>query len=258
MEVLEKPELDEPILLAAWPGMGLLAFKTVLYLVEKLEAVSVGTTESENRFAMKGISVSNGLVDKVTLPQSRLFFRAETGEQDLLLLLGDEQPAPGKEWAYAHEILQDMEELGARRLITFAAMPQKIDHRAEPGVWGAATHARMLTRLREHDVKIMSGGTVTGINGLLLGAAKQRGWEGYCLLGEIPLFMTQMENPRGCRAVLEKVASLFDIDVDLKELRLLAHASSSQLDHILQHLEEQHAREDMGEGDDEGHGPLLN
>jgi proteasome assembly chaperone (PAC2) family protein len=244
MKLREKPRLRKPILIAAWPGMGLVAYKSVSYLVEKLEPRPLGAIDPQDRFPIRAISISNGLVKSPSPPEGRFYYHTGLGEHDLLLFLGDEQPIDGKEWSMASELLADAEHLGASLLFTFAAMPCRIDHHSRPGVWGVATDRALLQRLREFGIRIMSEGSISGLNGVLLGAAKQRGWEGYCLLGEIPLYATQMESPKTCHRVLEQVCAMTGIEIDLEELMLQGEVTATQIDLIIQKLSQQENESD--------------
>lgn len=261
MQLSAEPKLSEPILMAAWPGMGLVALKTVAFLVERLGAEPLARVAPESRFAVSGIAIEDGIVAPTTLPESRLFFHQTDGRHDLLLFVGAEQPVSGQEWSLANEVLKTAERLGAKRLYTFAAMPCRIDHHREPKVWGCATDEALLRELERHDVTRMKDGSVTGLNGVLLGVAQHRGWAGCCLLGEIPVYATQMENPKSCHAVLKRVCSLTGLDLDLEELRIQGEAMAAQLDVIFRKLgqsSEQDADvdEDADDGSDEE--PILN
>ena len=63
-------------------------------------------------------------------------------------------------------------------------------------------------------------GTISGLNGLLLGVAMERGIEGICLLGEIPVYLSQfpIPYPKASRAILEVLLSRFGLGLDLSKL----------------------------------------
>jgi proteasome assembly chaperone (PAC2) family protein len=58
-------------------------------------------------------------------------------------------------------------------------------------------------------------GSITGLNGLLIGAAKRRGIEGICLMGEIPDYLSRMPfpYPKASKVVLETLAKLMGITI---------------------------------------------
>ncbi len=74
-------------------------------------------------------------------------------------------------------------------------------------------------------------GSITGLNGLLLGLAKKRGFEAVCLMGEIPDYLSGVPfpYPRASRSVLELLSKILKIDIDLNPLEEL----ESQIDEII-------------------------
>ena len=44
------------------------------------------------------------------------------------------------------------------------------------------------------------------------------GFEGVCLLGELPYYMVGTDNPKSSLAILEKFSHLWDITLDLSDL----------------------------------------
>jgi len=63
-------------------------------------------------------------------------------------------------------------------------------------------------------------GTITGLNGLLLGVAKARGLPGICLLGEIPIYIAQfpVPYPKASKSILEVLAAKLELTMDLRKL----------------------------------------
>ena len=59
---------------------------------------------------------------------------------------------------------------------------------------------------------------ISGLNGLLLGVAKERNIEGICLLGEVPMYVTRMPNPMAALAITKVLTTMLGLEVDLTEL----------------------------------------
>ena len=70
---------------------------------------------------------------------------------------------------------------------------------------------------------------IAGLNGLLLGVAKEREIEGACLLGEVPMYASQMQNPMAALAVLKVLTKMLDIEVNTTELTLLADETKEKM-----------------------------
>lgn len=63
-------------------------------------------------------------------------------------------------------------------------------------------------------------GTITGLNGLLLGLARERNLEGVCLLGEIPAYISQFPTiyPPASQSIVEVLARYLGIEIDTSRL----------------------------------------
>ena len=70
---------------------------------------------------------------------------------------------------------------------------------------------------------------IAGLNGLLLGVARERGLEGICLLGEVPSYTTRIPNPKASLAVLKVLLKVLEVDIDLAELAKIAEESDQQM-----------------------------
>lgn len=106
-------------------------------------------------------------------------------------------------------------------------------------MWGVATHAELIEILREFGVHIMSYDHISGLNGSLLGMAKMRGIGGICLLGELPYYATQIENPRASKAVLEVLGNMLDIHLVMTELENLAEYTEAEIERYMRQIKEE-------------------
>jgi uncharacterized protein (TIGR00162 family) len=234
------PHLDNPILIAAWPGMGNVAVRAASFLREKLHAEEFAEIEAGDFFPLSGVTIRDNLVDEPRLPKSKFYsWRSRRPAPDIMIFIGDAQPSSGKEYAFANLVMDIVVQFGVERLYTFAAMPSNIGHTQVPRVWGVATHAELIEILREFGVHIMSYGHISGLNGSLLGVAKMRGIGGICLLGELPYYATQIENPRASKAVLEVLGNMLDIHLDMTELENLAEYTEAEIERYMRQIKEE-------------------
>src|SRR3989338_2511283 len=199
LSLTKKPRLRKPIMICVWPGMGEVAFKLGVYLRDKLKMVKFASLEAPELFPPTGIWIQNTIIQ---LPKSGAgkfyFFKNKNATNDIILFISDAQPLLEHAYDYCKRILSLGKELGVKRILTFAAMPQAIDDATTPEVWFSVTHKKIIEELEALKIglKLLAAGQVSGLNGLLLGMAKESGFEGICLLGEIPLFTIQIENPK--------------------------------------------------------------
>jgi len=73
---------------------------------------------------------------------------------------------------------------------------------------------------------------IAGLNGLLLGVAKERDIEGICLLGEVPIYATRIQNPMAALAVLKVLTRMLGIEIDLDELAQLAVETGEKMKQV--------------------------
>ncbi|MEE9365319.1 MAG: PAC2 family protein, partial [Dehalococcoidales bacterium] len=73
---------------------------------------------------------------------------------------------------------------------------------------------------------------IAGLNGLLLGVAKEREIDGICLLGEVPVYATRIQNPMAALAVLEVMTTMLGVEVDLDELAQLAVETKQRMKQV--------------------------
>ena len=70
---------------------------------------------------------------------------------------------------------------------------------------------------------------ISGLNGLLLGIAKERDIEGICLLGEVPSYASRIQNPMAALAITEVLSRMLHIKVDTTELAQIASETKDRI-----------------------------
>jgi proteasome assembly chaperone (PAC2) family protein len=253
INIVTEVELHDPVLIAAWPGMGHVALKAYVYLHEALRAQNLAFVEEPEFFRLPGINIQDGLVQSTLLPQSGFYYwKHPGGSGDILFFVGDQQPVGGKEYQLAEALLNFAGSLGVKRVITAAAMPTAINHYQNSRVWVTATHEELLSELSPYCDRVLREGQISGMNGLLLGVAKQMGMEGFCFLGEIPFYTTEIENPKASKAVLDVLNRVLSLEISLGELEELANQTEKEIDHYLLELQQREQEEEKQTEDQEG------
>jgi len=230
----EKPSLRNPTLIAAWPGMGMLARMSADYLIQQLDAKQF----AEIRSPSNDIYFKDGMGE---LSQYRHRFYYSNGKQsDLIVCSGEIQPQSLSELQeLANQVLDVAEEFGAKRVYTFAAVPNP--HDVKPRVFGVVNKPELVEFLRENGVQLVSGdGRITGLNGLLIGIAQQRKIEGICLLCEIRYL--DIPQPRSAQTVLNTLTKILGIEIDLSELERQAEEMEQKIEKIREHRTPQEDR----------------
>lgn len=243
---------SDPWLVAAWPGMGTVALTAGAHLVRALEAEALAELGGRAYFDLDHVEVAEGIASAARPPRQQLF-ALRTPRRELLALLGEAQPSHRGADLCAG-IVSAAAERGVRRIITFAAMAGQTHPQDEPGVLAAATNPALRDELARHGAQPLAEGQISGLNGLLLAVAAERGIEAACLLGEIPYFAAGVPNPKASLAVLRVFASVAGLRLDLTALEEESRAVEEQLVHLLEQLSavgEHVARHLSGEEDRE-------
>lgn len=216
-------------LVAAWPGIGNLSLIVTRYLREKLEAEEIGEIEPFTFFDPIGVMVKDNIVEAPQFPEGKFhYWHNPAGKKDILFFISDEQPS-FKGYDLANFILDIAKKFKVQRVYTFAAAIAKIHHTEQPKVWGVATDTRLLDFIKAFDVVLRGRLQIAGLNGLLLGVARERGIEGICLLGEVPSYTTRIPNPKASLAVLKVLLKVLDVEIDLADLAKIAEDSDQQM-----------------------------
>jgi len=227
------PKLKAPYLLACWPGMGNVALRAGIYLKNQLKAEELAEFETLEVYQPAEITVEHGLVKIPEAPKNKFYFWKNVyGENDLIIFLSEAQPDLDKGYIYGHRLLEFVQRYTIKKVFTFAAMPVPITHLEKPKVWAVATDLFLLEELHRFNVQIMPEGQISGLNGLLLGIAKQKKLSGICLLGELPLYTIQIENPKASQAVLEILTATLGIKIDYTELEHYAQRLEQEIEKL--------------------------
>jgi len=235
--ILKELHIKQPIMLACWPGMGYVAISVAKYIQRYLKAEKFAIIDAIDYFQIPGISIQKGLINPISLPSNTFYFW-ESPEKNLIIFISESQPVPGKEYPLAQQVIDVAERYGVNTIFTAAAMPIEMSHKDTPSVWGVGSSEEVINRLTQYGLKLMKNGRISGMNGSLLGVAKERGIDGICLLGEIPYYTVQIENPRSAKAVIEVFSMLTGIPVATAELDQLAQYMEQEVDNYLQLLQE--------------------
>jgi proteasome assembly chaperone (PAC2) family protein len=112
----------------------------------------------------------------------------------------------------------------------------------------AGTDASLAQDAFSKGCDIMREGTITGMNGILLGIAKLKGMNGYALLGETSGYAL---DPKASEALLIMLEKLIGVSVDMKELEERAKEAESALQSVETLRRQQQGRAEPGESSEE-------
>jgi len=219
-------------MLAAWPGIGNVSIIVASYLLRQLKFKDLGEIEPSVFFDAIGVVARDNIVEEPQFPQSQFYYwKNKAGSSDIILFIGEDQPLT-KGYELANCVLDVAERFQAKRIYTCAAALSRIHHTEQPRVWGVVTSQHMTEELEKYDLMQRGNLQIAGLNGLLLGVTKEREIEGICLLGEVPMYATRVQNPMAALAVLKVLTKMLGIEIDVSELAQVAEETADRMKQI--------------------------
>jgi proteasome assembly chaperone (PAC2) family protein len=253
IRLYQEPQLENPILVASWPGIGNIGIIAVDTLRGALAAEEFGEIEPWDFFYPKQVLISKGVLESLEFPSSKFYFK-RAGAKDIVFFVGEEQPTEGgrmyaegrKAYYMANLVLDVAEKFECRRVYTSGAAVALIHHTTKPRVWAVPNNESLIPEIRGYrntalmsDIEGRGGhGNITGLNGLLLGVAKKRGFEAICLMGEIPVYLQglPLSYPKASKSVLEVLCHSLELEVSLDKLDELDQKVQQRIEEFYQQI----------------------
>lgn len=246
----KEPQLKNPILLCGWPGIGKIGLIAIDTLREQLKAEEFGEIEPYDFFYPTEVIIKDGILEFLNFPPNKLYFKS-TNKCDLIFFIGDEQPsderggyARGEKGYYLAKLVCEVGlRYGCKRIYTSGAAVAQIHHTSNPRVWAVPNTPDLIDEVRTYENTILMSeiegrgaqGTITGMNGLMLGVARAFGIDGICLMGEIPYYLQWLPFPwpKGSKAVAEVLTKILSIKIDLSLFDTYIQEVEKNVDRIL-------------------------
>jgi len=253
IRLYREPELEKPDLIASWPGIGNIGLIAVDTLREQLQAEEFGEIEPWDFFYPRKILIKAGILESLEFPSSKFYYK-KLREKDVIFFVGDEQPTDGgrvyaegrKAYQMADLVLDVAEKFGCRRVYTSGAAVALTHHALKPRVWAVTSKDDLNKEVKSYQNTVLMSeiegrgdlGSITGLNGLLLGLAKKRGFEAICLMGEIPDYLSgaPFPYPVASKSVLEVLTDFLGIEADFGALDDMAVRVNDIIDGIYEQL----------------------
>jgi len=219
VQVYEKPNLTNPVLIEGLPGIGFVANIAALYLIQELKAKQLAEIRLSS-FQDIAITADEG---KVRVPTNELYYYKgkNNGERDLIILYGNTQALTTVgQYELCGSVLNLAKEYGCRYVITLGGFrrEEKIN---TPKLYCAASDPETLKEARNLGAEIIEG-QIFGVAGLLIGLCKLWDMRGFCLLGETLGFYPDAS---AAREVLNAVCKMLHLNVDMSRLEVAVEAT---------------------------------
>ncbi len=210
----ELPNLRTPYLICGFPGTGYVGKMVVDHLIHELKAVLLASIYCTS-FPPRVIIGTDGTVD---LTRNSIYYskHCEAHKDDLVFVTGDAQPVSAEaEYYLAEEILKIVTQFNARQVFALGAYITGA-FAEKPKVYCMTTDIETLQSLSYQNIAHLDNGSVTGMNGLVIGIAKLFDMKGVCLLGETSGYVI---DAIASKNILESLMSTINLKVDMESLR---------------------------------------
>lgn len=225
-----EPALTNPDMIVGWPGIGNIGLITVDTIRQAVQAEEMGEIEPWDFFYPSKVIIRGSILTDMEFPTNKFYYK-RLANRDVIFFVGEEQPA-GRESMYAegarayemaNMVLDVVEKFGCGRIYTSGAAVAITHHALKPRVWAVANQKEILNELKGYPNTVLMSevegrgnqGSITGLNGLLVGAAKRRKCPGICLMGEIPDYLSRVPfpYPKASAAVIDVLSSVLNLNI---------------------------------------------
>ncbi len=226
-----EPELNHPNMIVGWPGIGNIGLITVDTIRQAVEAEELGEIEPGEFFYPNKVIIRASVLTEMEFPTSKFYYK-RLANRDIILFVGEEQPATRESmyaegpraYEMANMVLDVAKKFGCGRIYTSGAAVSITHHTLKPGVWAVANQKSLLAELKKYPNTILMSqaegrgnhGSITGLNGLLVGTAKSRKFPGICLMGEIPDYLSRVPfpYPKASLAVIDVLSNILNLNIN--------------------------------------------
>ncbi|HEX5613677.1 MAG TPA: PAC2 family protein [Acidimicrobiia bacterium] len=226
LDWISQPTLHRPALLAAfegWNDAGDAATDSLRWLMRRFDSELIATMDADEYVDYQAtrphVEIVSGTVRSVTWPSTNVFAVALPDDRDLVVVMGAE---PNLRWpAFCTDILDAADTLGCEAVVTLGALLADTPHSRPPRITGTTADESLLAQLSMRRSRYEGP---TGIVGVLHNAAREAGFAASSLWVPVPHYVAAPPNPRATRTLLEHLATLLGLALDLTDLDISAAA----------------------------------
>ncbi len=235
----DTPEGKLPTMLVAfagWPDAAEAATRAVRFLVRKLRAKRFAEIDPEEFYDFTHVRPHSRVNRRgeriIRWPQNDLYYYSPKDEsRALLLFMGTE---PNLKWRTYSNILTTVaqrHEVGL--IVSLGALLDAVPHTREPRVTGGASSHELTQKAEWLGIKNSGYQGPTGIHTAFTDACTRAGMTHASIWGHCPHYVNTSPDPKVSHALLTRLRSLIDIDVDLEELHIAGSAYQEEVTKVI-------------------------
>ncbi|MFH1379684.1 MAG: PAC2 family protein [bacterium] len=235
IKIHKKVSLSKPVLLAGWPGMGNVAIGAMDYFRQKLKAEFFAEINMNKYIMPESILVTNGLAAMPQPPRNYFYYI----ESPPVMFFESETQFSGEAgMGLMKSMIQFCNDMNVQRIYTGAAFSLPASHKEPSEVYGVGTDEKIIEFYKKYSVKPMGEGQISGLNGMLIGYAKEAKIDAVCLLATMPVYAVNFPNPKASKALIEVLMKMTGIEIDLDEIDEAIEQMEQKMESIEQNLKE--------------------
>ncbi len=203
--------LNEPILIAGFPGLGYVGKITVAYMSRQLGAKRLAELYSPY-FPYHVITTRGG---GIRLPRAQFHFFKNPKGHDLVFCTSDSQAQSLEgQFEVVEKLLNYSKSIGVKTIVTIGGYSSKAGQ--QPKAVCIANDRKLLNRVLSAGAEASPfGNPIVGLSGVTLGLAELMNIEAACILGET---IGHLPDPESAKQVLTVLEHFLDISLDLGPL----------------------------------------
>jgi len=223
IEIYEKPQLNNPVLIEGLPGIGFVANIAALHLINELKAKRFAEIVSSSFQDFAATTETGG----ARSPISELYYcKSKDDNRDLIIWYGNTQALTTfGQYELVGKVLDIAQELGCRFMISIGGY-KKDEVTPIPAIYSAATDQKTIKEALDLGTKVMVG-HIFGIAGLLIGLGRLRNLNGFAFLVDTLGMYPDVKAARYALAIISKYLGL---NVDLSRLDVTADRIKIELE----------------------------
>lgn len=235
----EVPQGTLPTMLVAfagWPDAAEAATRALRFLVRKLRAKKFAEIDPEEFYDFTHVrphSRVNRRGKRITRwPQNDFFyFTPEDESRALLLFVGTE---PNLKWrTYSNILTSVAQRHDVKLIVSLGALLDAVPHTREPRVTGRASSTELTQKAEWLGIRNSGYQGPTGIHTAFADACSQLDMTQASIWGHCPHYVNTSPDPKVSHAILTRLRSFIDIDVDLEELYIAGKAYQEEVDKVI-------------------------
>lgn len=222
---------------AGWPDAAEAATRAMRFLVRKLPAEKFAEIDPEDFYDFTHVrphSRVNRRGERVIRWPQNDFYRyapQDDPSRALLLFIGTE---PNLKWrAYSRILAAVAQRHEVSLIVSLGALLDAVPHTREPRVTGRASSTELTHKAEFLGIKNSGYQGPTGIHTAFMDACDRAGIAHASIWGHCPHYVNSSPDPKVSHAILTRLRSLIDIDVDLAELHLAANAYQEEVNKVI-------------------------